>query len=64
VFLTTHYLDEADALADDLAIMDHGLIVARGTPSSLKQRTGSATLDEVFLTLTGRALRDKEEALS
>ena len=64
VFLTTHYLYEADALADDLAIMDHGLIVARGTPASLKQRTGSATLDEVFLTLTGRALRDKEEALS
>jgi ABC-2 type transport system ATP-binding protein len=37
VFLTTHYLDEADALCDRLAIMDHGLIVAEGTPEELKQ---------------------------
>jgi len=60
VFLTTHYLDEADALADDVAIMDHGQIIARGTPAQLKARTGSATLDDVFLTLTGRALRDTD----
>lgn len=38
VFLTTHYLDEADALADRLAIMDGGKIVAEGTPNSLKQQ--------------------------
>lgn len=38
VFLTTHYLDEADALADHLAIMDDGRIVAEGTPNSLKQQ--------------------------
>ncbi|MBV1849113.1 ATP-binding cassette domain-containing protein [Catellatospora tritici] len=37
VFLTTHYLDEADALCDRLAIMDHGQIVAEGTPADLKQ---------------------------
>ena len=37
VFLTTHYLDEADALCDRLAIMDHGQIVAEGTPAELKQ---------------------------
>ncbi|MEV4414654.1 ATP-binding cassette domain-containing protein [Catellatospora sp. NPDC049609] len=37
VFLTTHYLDEADALCDRLAIMDHGEIVAEGTPADLKQ---------------------------
>ncbi len=37
VFLTTHYLDEADALCDRLAIIDHGLIVAEGTPTSLKR---------------------------
>ncbi|MCL2482171.1 MAG: ATP-binding cassette domain-containing protein [Propionibacteriaceae bacterium] len=60
VFLTTHYLDEADALADNVAIMDHGQIIARGTPAELKARTGSTTLDDVFLTLTGRVLRDTE----
>ncbi len=38
VFLTTHYLDEADALADQLAIMDGGEIVAEGTPNALKQQ--------------------------
>ncbi|HEX5166382.1 MAG TPA: ATP-binding cassette domain-containing protein [Thermomicrobiales bacterium] len=38
VFLTTHYLEEADALSDRLAIIDHGRIVAEGTPQELKQR--------------------------
>jgi len=38
VFLTTHYLEEADVLADRLAIMDHGEIVAEGTPEALKQQ--------------------------
>ncbi len=37
VFLTTHYLDEADALCDRLAIMDHGQVVAEGTPAELKR---------------------------
>ena len=38
VFLTTHYLDEADVLCDDLAIIDHGRIVATGTPEELKRQ--------------------------
>ncbi len=38
VFLTTHYLDEADALCDRLAIIDHGTIVVEGTPDELKRR--------------------------
>ncbi len=37
VFLTTHYLDEADALCDRIAIMDHGKVVAEGTPAELKR---------------------------
>jgi ABC-2 type transport system ATP-binding protein len=45
VFLTTHYLDEADALCDRLMIMDHGQIVAEGTPRELKQQvSGDAIL--------------------
>ncbi|GAA3413058.1 ABC transporter ATP-binding protein [Streptosporangium vulgare] len=56
VFLTTHYLDEADALADRLFIIDGGVIVAQGTPAELKGGTG--TLDDVFLSITGRSLRD------
>jgi ABC-2 type transport system ATP-binding protein len=38
VFLTTHYLEEADALSDRIAIMDHGKVVAEGTPRELKMR--------------------------
>lgn len=40
VFLTTHYLDEADGMCDRIAIIDHGKIVASGTPSELKDRVG------------------------
>ncbi len=37
VFVTTHYLDEADALCDRISIMDHGTLVAEGTPAELKR---------------------------
>ncbi len=48
VFLTTHYLEEADALCDRLVIMDHGQVVIGGTPRELKQRVAG---DSVVLTL-------------
>jgi ABC-2 type transport system ATP-binding protein len=61
VFLTTQYLEEADALCDRLAIIDDGRIVREGTPAQLKadlrERRGLATdptLDDVFLDATGR----------
>jgi ABC-2 type transport system ATP-binding protein len=61
VFLTTQYLEEADQLCDQLAIIDAGTIVREGTPSELKselqQRLGlgeEPTLDDVFLDATGR----------
>jgi ABC-2 type transport system ATP-binding protein len=45
VFLTTHYLDEADALCDRILVIDHGQIVAQGSPEELKQRvSGDAVL--------------------
>jgi oleandomycin transport system ATP-binding protein len=44
VLLTTQYLEEADALADQIAVIDHGVVVAAGTPAELKARTGSQTL--------------------
>ena len=45
VFLTTQYLEEADVLADHVAIIDHGTIVARGTPEALKAEIGRPTLE-------------------
>ena len=62
IVLTTHYLDEADVLASDLCVMDHGNIIAEGSPAELKQRYQAETLDTVFLGLTGRTLRDTGEA--
>src|SRR6516225_3683227 len=52
VLLTTQYLEEADRLADRVAVIDHGTVIAEGTPAGLKAGTGKGTLDEVFLALT------------
>jgi ABC-2 type transport system ATP-binding protein len=52
VFLTTHYMDEADSLSDRILIIDHGTIVAEGTPAALKQRVSG---DAITLTLRDEA---------
>jgi oleandomycin transport system ATP-binding protein len=44
VLLTTQYLDEADELADEICVVDHGQVIASGTPAELKARTGAQTL--------------------
>jgi ABC-2 type transport system ATP-binding protein len=59
VFLTTHYMDEADRVAHRIAIMDHGTIVAQGTSAELKEQTKSDSLEAAFLALTGTSLRDE-----
>lgn len=59
VFLTTHYMDEADRVAHRIAIMDHGTIVAVGTSAELKEQTKSDSLENAFLALTGTSLRDE-----
>ena len=51
VFLTTHYMDEADRVAHRIAVIDHGGIVAQGTPQELKQQTNSESLEQAFLAL-------------
>ncbi|WP_020473914.1 ABC transporter ATP-binding protein [Zavarzinella formosa] len=60
VFLTTHYMDEAERVARRIAIIDHGRIVAQGTPGELKQQTGSESLEQAFLALTGSTIRDEQ----
>jgi ABC-2 type transport system ATP-binding protein len=59
VFLTTHYMDEADRVAQRIAVIDHGRIVATGSPSELKVQTSRESLEEAFLALTGTAIRDE-----
>jgi ABC-2 type transport system ATP-binding protein len=58
IVLTTHIMEEADELSDRVCIMDHGKIMAVDTPQSLKDKHQSNNLLDVFLTLTGRGLRD------
>jgi ABC-2 type transport system ATP-binding protein len=65
VFLTTHYLDEADALADRLVIVDKGRVVAEGTSEALKtQYAGSpeASLQDTFIAITGHGVVPKDNA--
>jgi ABC-2 type transport system ATP-binding protein len=59
VFLTTHYMDEAERTANRIAIIDHGRIVAQNTPQGLKEQTGTSTLEDAYLALTGSSIRDE-----
>src|SRR5712672_2383479 len=59
VFLTTHYMDEADRVAHRIAIIDHGRVVAQGTSAELKQQTNAETLEQAFLSLTGSSIREE-----
>ncbi len=70
ILLTTHYMDEAEKLCDRVAIVDHGRVIALGTPAELIEsigatipapppRASSASLEDVFVALTGRTLRDE-----
>jgi ABC-2 type transport system ATP-binding protein len=59
VFLTTHYMEEADRVAQRIAVIDHGKIVAMGSSAELKAQTQTETLEDAFLALTGSAIRDE-----
>lgn len=54
VVLVTHFMDEAQRLCDRIAVLDGGRVVAIGTPDGLIARAGETTLDDAFVTLTGR----------
>jgi ABC-2 type transport system ATP-binding protein len=60
IFFTTHYMEEADRVADVVIIVDQGKIVTQGTPLALKKKLKVKTLEEAFIRLTGRALRDED----
>lgn len=59
VFLTTHYMDEADRVAHRIGVIDHGKLVAQGTPKAIKEQTACESLEDAFLALTGTTIRDE-----
>jgi ABC-2 type transport system ATP-binding protein len=60
VFFTTHYMEEAEKMAQKIAIIDHGKIITQGTADELKNKTKTKTLEEAFLALTGKHIREEE----
>ena len=58
IILTTHYMEEAEALCDRVGIIDHGKLIALGSPHELISSHHVENLEEVFITLTGRAIRE------
>jgi ABC-2 type transport system ATP-binding protein len=63
VLLTTHYLDEADALAHRVAVIDRGRIAAEGTPAEIKAQTGTSGLEDAFLAIMRENGKAVEEVL-
>ena len=57
-------MEEAERVARRIAVIDHGKIVAMGTAQSLKQETGTESLEDAFLAVTGKAIRDEEAGAS
>ncbi len=60
VFFTTHYMEEAARVAQRIAVIDHGAIIASGSAADLMQQTKTDSLEGAFLNLTGRTIRDEE----
>jgi len=59
VILTTHYMEEAEELCDRVGIIDHGKLIALGTPKELIAKNNVKNLEEVFIQLTGRNMREE-----
>jgi len=59
IFFTTHYMAEAEKVADKIAIIDHGEIISQGDLGSLKDKTGTDNLEDAFLKLTGKKIREE-----
>jgi len=60
VFFTTHYMEEAERVADKVAVIDHGRIIAEGTAEALRAQTSARSLEDAFIALTGRSVREDE----
>lgn len=60
IFFTTHNMEEAEKVAEKIAIIDQGKIIAQGSLEELENKTAAHSLEEAFLTLTGRDIRSEQ----
>ena len=60
VFFTTHYMEEAEKIAQKIAIIDHGKIIVQGSVTDLKKQTNTKSLEDAFLKITGKTIREEE----
>ncbi len=58
IILTTHYMEEAEELCDRVGIIDYGRLIALGSPAQLREKYNAKDLEEVFIELTGRRIRE------
>lgn len=58
IMLTTHYMEEAEELCDEVGIIDHGKLIELGSPGDLKTKYQAKDLEDVFIRLTGRGIRE------
>jgi ABC-2 type transport system ATP-binding protein len=59
IILTTHYMEEAEALSDRIAVMAHGTICAVGTVAQLKEQTNTDNLENAFIALASESEEDR-----
>ena len=60
IFFTTHYMEEAERVAQRISIIDHGKIIASGSADDLKKQANADSLEDAFLNLTGKHIREQE----
>jgi ABC-2 type transport system ATP-binding protein len=64
IFFTTHHMEEVERYADRIAIIDHGKIIEQGTPDEIMKKAGKDSLEDAFITLTGREIREESSNFS
>jgi ABC-2 type transport system ATP-binding protein len=64
IFFTTHHMEEVQKMAQKIAIIDHGKIIAHGTPDEIRKNAGTEDLEEAFIKITGREVREDKSDFS
>lgn len=64
IFFTTHHMEEVERYGSKIAIIDHGKIIALGTPDEIRQKAGADSIEDAFIKLTGHQIREEASDFS